>query len=51
MTETILPRRSGLIETPSCFKSALVAQGPAEPLSNAGQDALGALIKRLAGEN
>lgn len=33
------------------FKSALVAQGPAEPLSNAGQDALGALIKRLAGEN
>jgi len=32
------------------FRKALVAQGPAEPLSSDGQDALGELIKRLAGE-
>jgi hypothetical protein len=32
------------------FKAALVPQGPAEPLSGDGQDALGNLIKRLAGE-
>jgi hypothetical protein len=30
------------------FKKALVSQGPAQPLSNNGQDALGDLIKRLA---
>jgi hypothetical protein len=33
------------------FKSPLVPQGAAQPLSSDGQDALGALIKRLAGEN
>jgi hypothetical protein len=33
------------------FKAALVPQGAPEPLSLAGQDALGELIKRLAGEN
>ena len=33
------------------FKSALVPQGPAEPLSSDGQDALGRLIKRLSGES
>jgi hypothetical protein len=32
------------------FRKPLVAQGPAEPLSSDGQDALGELIKRLAGE-
>ena len=32
------------------FRKALVKQGPAEPLSSEGQDALGELIKRLAGE-
>jgi hypothetical protein len=32
------------------FKNALVSQGPSEPLSNLGQDALGELIKKLAGE-
>jgi hypothetical protein len=32
------------------FKAALVPQGPAEPLSTEGQDALGKLIKRLAAE-
>jgi hypothetical protein len=32
------------------FKNALVKQGPAEPLSSTGQDALGELIKRLASE-
>ncbi len=32
------------------FRKALAAQGPAEPLSSEGQDALGALIKRLATE-
>ncbi len=33
------------------FKSALVPQGPAEPLSSEGQDALGKLIERLADES
>jgi hypothetical protein len=33
------------------FKKALVKQGPAEPLSAEGQDALGDLIRRLASEN
>jgi hypothetical protein len=33
------------------FKTALIVQGPSEPLSNAGQEALGALVKRLAGDN
>ena len=33
------------------FKSALVPQGPAEPLSSDGQDSLGKLIKRLASES
>jgi len=32
------------------FRKALVKQGPAEPLSSDGQDALGELIKRLATE-
>jgi hypothetical protein len=32
------------------FKKALIKQGPAEPLSSSGQDALGDLIKRLSGE-
>jgi hypothetical protein len=32
------------------FRKALTAQGPAEPLSSEGQDALGVLIKRLATE-
>jgi len=32
------------------FRKALIAQGPAEPLSSDGQDALGELVKRLAGE-
>ncbi len=32
------------------FRKALVKQGPAEPLSSDGQDALGELIKRLASE-
>jgi hypothetical protein len=32
------------------FRKALVKQGPAEPLSSEGQDALGELIKRLASE-
>lgn len=33
------------------FRQALTAQGPAEPLSSEGQDALGVLIKRLATED
>jgi hypothetical protein len=33
------------------FKTVLAPQGPAEPLSSDGQDALGRLIKRLAGES
>jgi hypothetical protein len=32
------------------FRKALAKQGPAEPLSSEGQDALGELVKRLAGE-
>lgn len=32
------------------FRKTLTAQGPAEPLSSEGQDALGVLIKRLATE-
>jgi hypothetical protein len=32
------------------FKNPLKSQGEAQPLSNAGQDALGALIKKLAGD-
>ena len=32
------------------FRKALVKQGPAEPLSSDGQDALGELIKRIASE-
>lgn len=32
------------------FRKALVKQGPPEPLSSEGQDALGELVKRLASE-
>ena len=38
------------VKNAKMFKSPLVPQGSAEPLSSEGQDALGKLIKRLASE-